>query len=202
MGLDCGAACRGGGLVACRSIRGRRQIPCDRQRNGLDISSLPGKGLRGLGRVRSACAVLQPSGRQRLVFQATGNELSWGQAPSRSLRLSSGPMEGIEGRNPMTNFQRTVSRSTLAALLMFGAMSVATFAGDLSRYRNFELGSHLATVAKQAAADPSQAKVIHSRPAHPRARMAPSTSRCILPNRIGARSSFQLLRRPTISDQS
>ena len=61
----------------------------------------------------------------------------------------------------MTNFQRTAFRSALAAFVLFGA----TFAGDLSRYRNFELGSHLATVAKQAAADPSQAKVIHSRPA-------------------------------------
>jgi hypothetical protein len=48
---------------------------------------------------------------------------------------------------------------------MFGAMSAAAFAGDLSRYRSFEFGSDLATVAKQAAADPSQAKVIHSRPA-------------------------------------
>ena len=64
----------------------------------------------------------------------------------------------------MTNFQRTASRSALAAFQMFGAMSAATFAGDLSRYRNFELGSDLATVAKQAAEDPSQAKVIDSRP--------------------------------------
>jgi hypothetical protein len=65
----------------------------------------------------------------------------------------------------MTNVQRTAFRSSLAAFLIFGAMSAATFAGDLSRYRSFELGSDLATVAKQAAADPSQAKVIHSRPA-------------------------------------
>lgn len=65
----------------------------------------------------------------------------------------------------MTKFQRTAFRSALAAFLMLGAMSAATFAGDLSRYRNFELGSNLATVAKQAVADPSQAKVIHSRPA-------------------------------------
>jgi len=64
----------------------------------------------------------------------------------------------------MTNVQRTAFRS-LAAFLMFGAMSGATFAADLSRYRSFELGSDLATVAKQAAVDPSQAKVIHSRPA-------------------------------------
>jgi hypothetical protein len=65
----------------------------------------------------------------------------------------------------MTNFQGAAFRSSLAAFLMFGAMSAATFAGDLSRYRSFELGSDLATVAKQAAGEPSQAKVIHSRPA-------------------------------------
>ena len=41
------------------------------------------------------------------------------------------------GRNPMTNFQRTASRSALAAFLMFGAMSAATLAGDLSRYPEF-----------------------------------------------------------------
>ena len=65
----------------------------------------------------------------------------------------------------MTNFLRTASRSTLAALLMLGAMSAAALAGDLAKYRNFEFGTNLATVAKQAAVDPSQAKVIHSRPA-------------------------------------
>ena len=65
----------------------------------------------------------------------------------------------------MTNVQRTSFRSALAAFLTFGAMSVAGWAGDLSRYRSFELGSDLATVAKQAATDASQAKVIHSRPA-------------------------------------
>jgi hypothetical protein len=64
----------------------------------------------------------------------------------------------------MTNFQGTAFRS-LAAFLMFGAMSAAKSPGDLSKYRNFDLGSDLATVAKQAASDPSQAKVIHSRPA-------------------------------------
>ncbi|MCW5982283.1 MAG: hypothetical protein KIT09_29625 [Bryobacteraceae bacterium] len=65
----------------------------------------------------------------------------------------------------MANFQRTAFRSTLAAFLMLGAMSAAALAGDLSRYRNFELGSDLATVAKRAAVDTAQAKVIHSRPA-------------------------------------
>ena len=65
----------------------------------------------------------------------------------------------------MTDFQRTAFRSTLAAFLMLGAMSAAGLAGDLSKYRNFDLGTDLATVAKQVAADPSQAKMIHSRPA-------------------------------------
>lgn len=64
----------------------------------------------------------------------------------------------------MTNYQRTASRSTLAALLILGAMSAAASTGDLAKYRNFEFGTDLATVAKQAAVDPSQAKVIHSRP--------------------------------------
>lgn len=65
----------------------------------------------------------------------------------------------------MANFQRTALRSTLAVFLMLGAMSAAAVAGDLSGYRNFELGSDLATVAKRAAVDPLKAKVIHSRPA-------------------------------------
>ena len=65
----------------------------------------------------------------------------------------------------MTNFRRTASRSALAAFLLFGVMSAATLTGDLSKYRNFELGTDLSTVAGQMAANPSQAKVIHRRPA-------------------------------------
>jgi hypothetical protein len=44
-------------------------------------------------------------------------------------------------------------------------MPTAAWAGDLSTYRNFQLGTDLATVAKQAGEDPSQANVIHRRPA-------------------------------------
>ena len=50
-------------------------------------------------------------------------------------------------------------------LLVSGVMPAATLAGDLSKYRNFQLGTDLSTVAKQAGANPSQAKVIHRRPA-------------------------------------
>jgi hypothetical protein len=44
-------------------------------------------------------------------------------------------------------------------------MSAATLKGDLSKYRNFQFGTDLSTVAKQAGANPSQAKVILHRPA-------------------------------------
>jgi hypothetical protein len=44
-------------------------------------------------------------------------------------------------------------------------MSAATAPGDLSKYREFQLGTDLPTVAKQAGANPSQAKVVHRRPA-------------------------------------
>jgi hypothetical protein len=38
-------------------------------------------------------------------------------------------------------------------------------AGDLSRYRSFQLGADLPTIAGQARMDPSEAKVVHRRPA-------------------------------------
>ncbi len=65
----------------------------------------------------------------------------------------------------MTKLQQTISRSAFPLLLALGVMPAATLTGDLSKYRNFQLGADLATVAKQAGTDPAQAKVIHSRPA-------------------------------------
>jgi hypothetical protein len=44
-------------------------------------------------------------------------------------------------------------------------ISAATVAGDLSKYRDFQFGTDLPTVAKRVGASVSQAKVIHSRPA-------------------------------------
>jgi hypothetical protein len=52
-----------------------------------------------------------------------------------------------------------------AAVLLLGAVSTPSWAGDLSKYRSFQFGTDLATVAGQAGLSPSQAKVIHSRPA-------------------------------------
>jgi hypothetical protein len=65
----------------------------------------------------------------------------------------------------MTKFVGTVSRSALASILVFGVISAATLAKDLSKYRNFQLGADLPTIAKQIGASPSQAKVVQSRPA-------------------------------------
>lgn len=56
-------------------------------------------------------------------------------------------------------------RSALSAFLVCGVMSAATVAGDLSKCRNFQLGTDLSTVAKQAGVDPSQVKAIQRRPA-------------------------------------
>ena len=64
----------------------------------------------------------------------------------------------------MMNLRKATSRSALA-LLTVAVMSTATLAADLSRYRNFELGADLATIAKQTDTNVAQAKVIHSRPA-------------------------------------
>jgi hypothetical protein len=65
----------------------------------------------------------------------------------------------------MTEIGGTVRRSALTAFLVFGIVSASAWAGDLSRYRNFQLGTDLPTIAKQVGTNPAQAKVIHRRPA-------------------------------------
>lgn len=65
----------------------------------------------------------------------------------------------------MTKLQKTIARSALPLLLSLGVMPAATFTADLSKYRDFQLGTDVSTAAKQAGEDPSEAKVIHSRPA-------------------------------------
>ncbi|MCE5311393.1 MAG: hypothetical protein LLG20_27465 [Acidobacteriales bacterium] len=65
----------------------------------------------------------------------------------------------------MTRLGMTASRSALTALLVFAAMPATVLAGDLSRYRDFQLGTNLSAVAKQAGTSPSEAKAIHRRPA-------------------------------------
>jgi hypothetical protein len=55
-------------------------------------------------------------------------------------------------------------KSALVFFLLSGVAPVA-IAGDLSRYRNFELGTDLASVSKLTGTPPSQIKVVHRRPA-------------------------------------
>ncbi len=57
-----------------------------------------------------------------------------------------------------------VTTSAIAAVLALGVMPAVTLAGDLSKYRTFELGTDLAKVAELAGSTPSQAKIIHQRP--------------------------------------
>lgn len=55
------------------------------------------------------------------------------------------------------------SRSIMPILCAISAASL--FAGDLSRYREYQLGTDLVTVAKQAHMDPAAAKMLQQRPA-------------------------------------
>jgi hypothetical protein len=55
----------------------------------------------------------------------------------------------------------TVAGLALTSFLAFGT----AVGGDFSKYRDFRLGTDLATIAKQTGADPTQAKTIHRRPA-------------------------------------
>jgi hypothetical protein len=54
-----------------------------------------------------------------------------------------------------------------ASISVFGAVMTAapTYSQDLSRYREFQLGTNLTMVAKQIRVKPSDAKAIHERPA-------------------------------------
>ena len=65
----------------------------------------------------------------------------------------------------MAKCRRALSTAALPVCLAFGVMSAASLTGDLSKYRNFQLGSDLSTVLKQAEASPSQVTVVHRRPA-------------------------------------
>lgn len=58
-----------------------------------------------------------------------------------------------------------LATSTLLLLSACGVISAATVTGDLSEYRGFRFGTDLSAVLKEADADMSQVKVIHTRPA-------------------------------------
>jgi hypothetical protein len=71
-----------------------------------------------------------------------------------------------ERRNSVAR-QQTMTRLVwivVTSLFLAGVMPAAAPTKDLSRYRGFRFGANLATIAKQANASPSQAKVIQRRP--------------------------------------
>ena len=65
----------------------------------------------------------------------------------------------------MTDFRATMRLAVASCLVCAAIPAGSLFAQDLSRYRNFQLGTDLPAVAKHAGVDPSQANLIHSRPA-------------------------------------
>src|SRR5512142_363377 len=65
----------------------------------------------------------------------------------------------------MPKLAGAASRLLLTSFLLLGVMWAATPGKDLSKYRNFQFGADLATVAKQVGVSPSQAKAIQRRPA-------------------------------------
>jgi len=102
----------------------------------------------------------------------------------------------------MPKFVKAVWRWALTRFVLLAVISAAALAADLSRYRDFQFGTDLATVAKQAGASPSQAKVIHLRPApYAGACVASSTSRRYVANGTGKRGGIQLLQRRVVSDR-
>jgi hypothetical protein len=56
------------------------------------------------------------------------------------------------------------AKMMLTAVLASGLTSAVVLAEDLSRYRRFQLGTELATVAERTGVSPAQIKVIHPRP--------------------------------------
>ena len=94
----------------------------------------------------------------------------------------------------MTKFGAILSRSALTSFLVFGVIPQLQSAGDLSKYRNFQLGTDLSTVAKQTGVNPSEAKVIHRRPALiQELEWRPQPLGLIFRNGAGKRSGLQLL---------
>jgi len=80
----------------------------------------------------------------------------------------------VKTSEPRVSLQRPVAIQELALQsqrfvnfpLQVGAVSVSSIAAqDLSRYREFRLGTSLSAVAKQADVVPSEARMVHQRPA-------------------------------------
>lgn len=65
----------------------------------------------------------------------------------------------------MSKLRFILAKSALTSLVVCGVTAGAAVAGDLAKYRDFQFGTDLPTVASQVGATVSQAKTISSRPA-------------------------------------
>ncbi len=57
------------------------------------------------------------------------------------------------------------SVAVFASTMMFALLAPSAAAGELSRFRNFQLGSDVPTIVKQTGANPVDVKTVHRRPA-------------------------------------
>ncbi|QOY86442.1 hypothetical protein [Paludibaculum fermentans] len=57
------------------------------------------------------------------------------------------------------------SVAVLASSLLFAILAPSASAGEVSRFRNFQLGSDVSTIVKQTGANPVDVKIVHRRPA-------------------------------------
>jgi hypothetical protein len=106
-------------------------------------------------------------------IELAGPEQAWAVPPAKSLDLAVWEAWSAKGRERDKRHRTLVLRALkwagvvgllLGAGLLF-RLQAASPVNDLSKYRDFQFGTGLPTVAKQAGVDLSQVKVVHSRPA-------------------------------------
>ena len=136
-------------------------------------------------------------------IELSGREQAWALLPAKPLDLALWQAWLAKGRAQDKRHKALIISALKWAWvvgLLIGAgflfrLQAASPTDDLSKYRGFQFGADLAAVARQAGVDPSQVKVIHSRPAliqelewHPRSPGVSSMSE-------SAKGGLQLLRR-------
>lgn len=106
-------------------------------------------------------------------IELSGREQAWALPPAKALDLASWQVWLVRGRARdkrhkaliVSVFKWAWVVGLLIGLGFFLRLQAASPTDDLSKYRGFQFGADLAAVARQAGVAPSQARVIHSRPA-------------------------------------
>lgn len=95
------------------------------------------------------------------MFSFTGD---WQRGATLASAVPFAASLGLHREAKMTALGVLVARPSVKSIVVFGLMSGAALSQDLSKYRDFQFGSDLPAVAKQAAISPSGIKVVHGRP--------------------------------------